>query len=432
MNYDDRLFSKATFKGWLFFVLAGFFFLYEFFCRASFGSIAEIFSHDLHIDAITAGSISSAYFLAYALMQIPVGILLDRFGVRKVGFSAILTTALGCLLFSFSAGVATAWLGRFAIGLGSAFAFAMMFKIILNWFPHKHVGLMAGMTQVLGVIGPILATTPLILWLHAVNNDWRHIFHVVFWIGCILAVFFFLVVRDKQKTPTTIDANAIPKPSVAEKLKQLVSYKQIWVIAIFAFLVYPAVEVIGSMSGTMFMSFSFNQTLASSAVAYVWLGLGLGSPLVGFISDRLQNRKGVLLACALFGAIITAYLIWGTYGYAMSCLLMFLVGVAAGAQTLSFTVAIENTPRYLEATVVGFNNMFVLLGAWAAQNITSIVLNPYQAPHSTAMQIYYTEYGYQVALTVGCVAFFIAALIFGMLFIKETHCRRDYQETIKL
>ena len=165
-------------------------------------------------------------------------------------------------------------------------------------------------------------------------------------------------------------------------------------------------------------------------MAYVWLGLVLGSPLVGFISDRLQNRKWVLLGCAIFGAVITAYLIWGDYGYAISCVLMFLVGVAAGAHTLSFTVAIENTPRYLEATVVGFNNMFVLLGAWVAQNVTSMVLNPYQAATSTAIQINYTLYGYQVALTAGCVLFFIAAFIFGIIFIKETHCRRKYQEVI--
>ncbi|WP_151193228.1 MFS transporter [Cysteiniphilum sp. JM-1] len=418
---QPNLFSRKLFKGWFFFSLAGIFFLYEFFCRASFGSMNTVFAHDLHLDALTVSSISSAYFLAYSLMQLPVGILIDHFGVRKVGTFAIIVTALGALLFSFATTVAVAWVGRFAIGLGSAFAFAMMFKIILDWFPHQHLGVMGGMTQILGMIGPILAGAPFVLMLVITDNDWRLIFHGVFIAGCVLAFFFFLFVRDKSKRQVDkTEVNNKSALTVKQKLVMLIKIKQVWLIAIFAFFVYPAVEVIGSMSGVGYLEHYFSQTISASAVSFVWLGLGLGSPLVGLLSDRLGRRKQVLLACAVFGVIISLLLNWlAIDSYVIFSILMFLLGVAAGAQTLSFAIMIENVPASLTATAVGFNNMFVLLGAWAAQNVTGIVLNQFSKGGENI-----SVHGYQVALTIGCTLFFAIAFVIGLLTIKETYCKR--------
>ena len=420
---QSTLFSRKLIKGWLFFSLAGIFFLYEFFCRASFGSMNTIFSHDLHLDALTVSSISSAYFLAYSLMQLPVGVMIDHYGVRRVGTFAIIVTALGALLFSFATTAFVAWIGRFAIGLGSAFAFAMMFKIILDWFPHQHLGVMGGMTQILGMIGPILAGAPFVLMLIATDNNWRFIFHIVFAVGCILALLFFLFVKDKSKPERQVSNRSLDAENVItikEKLIMLVKIKQVWLIAIFAFFVYPAVEVVGSMSGVSYLEHFFSQTVSASAVSFVWLGLGLGSPFVGLISDRLGNRKKVLLVCAIFGVIISLLLNWLSIdSYVIFSILMFLLGVAAGAQTLSFAVMIENVPASLTATAVGFNNMFVLLGAWAAQNVTGLVLS-----HFSKVGELISIHGYQLALTFGCTLFFAVAFVIGLLTVRETNCKR--------
>ena len=424
-QYNSSLFSKTLLKGWLLFSLAGTFFLYEFFCRASFGSMNSVFAQDLHLDAITVSAISSAYFLAYSLMQLPVGILIDHYGVRKVGTCAVIITALGCLLFSFANTALVAWVGRFAIGFGSAFAFAMMFKIILDWFPHQHLGVMSGMTQILGMVGPILAGAPFVLMLVLTDNNWRLIFHWVFVLGCLLALCFFLFIRDKNKIQDKQNQKVAlvtgHKISVKEKLIMLIKIKQIWIIAVFAFFVYPAVEVIGSMSGVGYLDNFFSQTISASAVSFVWLGLGLGSPLVGLISDKLGRRKIILMACAIFGIIISLLLNWlPSHSYVIYAVLMFFLGVAAGAQTLSFAIMIENVPPVLTATAVGFNNMFVLLGAWAAQNVTGIVLGNFSYGEAK-----YSVYGYQVALTVGCTLFFVIALVIGFCCIKETYCKRS-------
>lgn len=420
---ESKLFSRGLIKGWIFLALAGSFFLYEFFCRASFGSMNTIFAHDLHLDALTVSSISSAYFLAYSLMQLPVGIIIDHFGIRKVGTCAIIVTALGALLFSFATTVIIAWSGRFAIGLGSAFAFAMMFKIILDWFPHNRLGVMGGMTQILGMVGPILAGAPFVLMLVATNNNWRLLFHGVFIVGCILGLLFFLFVKDKPKRQiNSIEANTKIILTVRKKLIMLIKIKQVWLIAAFAFFVYPAVEVIGSMSGVGYLEHFFSQTLSASIVSFVWLGLGLGSPLIGLVSDKLGTRKQVLSSCAMLGAIISFLLNWLVVdSYIALSTLMFLLGASAGAQTLSFAMMIENVPAPLTATAVGFNNMFVLLGAWAAQNTTGIVLNHFS---KTGENI--SLYSYQVALTIGCTIFFMIASSISLFMLQETYCKRKY------
>lgn len=415
------LFSHRLLKGWFVFSLAGIFFLYELFCRASFGSMSMVFAQDLDLDALTVSSVSSAYFLAYSLMQLPVGVMIDQYGVKKVGVCSIIITALGTLLFSISTSVLMAWVARFTIGLGSAFAFAIMFKIILDWFPHQYLGVMGGATQILGMVGPILAGAPFVLTLVVTNNNWRLIFQGVFGFGCILALFFFVFVKDKskgEKANSPLHVNSLERITVKEKIVMLIKIKQVWFISIFAFFVYPAVEVIGSMSGVTYLEHFFSQTASAGAVSFVWLGLGLGSLVVGLISDRLGNRKKVLLACAFLGVVTSIFLNWlSINSYVVFSILMLFLGVAAGAQTLSFALMIENVPPMLAGTAVGFNNMFVLLGVWVSQNITGIVLNFFSTNCAGV-------YGYQVALTVGCTLFFMLAFIIGSVVIKETNCKR--------
>jgi MFS family permease len=415
------LFSKATIYGWIFFTLAGCFFLYEFFLRSSMGAMEDIFRHDLGTNSATVAFISSAYFLAYSIMQIPVGILIDKFGVRKMGTVAVLVTAVGCLLFSMSHTVMGAWWGRFGIGFGSAFAFVMMFKIILDWFPGKYLGFMGGMTQVLGIIGPILAGAPFAYALTVTNDDWRGIFHIVVLIGVVLAIVYWLVVRDKIKSNIS-DLDVKPKEHTIAKLKKLIKIKQLWAAAVFAFFVYPAIEVIGSLFGVPFMQhhgFSLND--AAGSVSFVWLGLGLGSPFVGWISDRLQKRKPVLTMCAVFGALITLAIVWGGMtSLTLFSGLFFLLGVATGAQTLSFTIVVENVPRELEGTAVGFNNMFVLMGAAIGQMFSGWMLHYSQGAGGV-----HNLLGYQIALSV-CVGSFVVAILLSHFFIKETACKRQY------
>ena len=421
-NYveNKKIFAVKYIPGWIYFILAGIFFLYEFFLRSSMGALEEIFRQDLGLGAASISIISSAYFFAYALMQIPAGFLLDRFGIRKMGWIAISTTAFGSLIFSISTTVLVAWIGRFVIGMGSAFAFVMMFKIILDWFPHERLGFLGGMTQVLGIIGPVLAGVPLIVFLQFCQNDWRQVFGFITVFGFVLAFIYWSIVRDNKSRHYQYSNVKSKNNSVLIQVLNIVKIKQLWFIALFVFFLYAPIEIIGSLFGIPLMiHHGFTAKLSAASVAFVWLGLGIGSPIVGYISDKLQQRKSILLFCGILGAISVSLVIWGSFlSITIYSTLFFIVGFSTGAQTLSFTLVVENISREFSATAVGFNNMFVILGAAIGQTITGIILH-----FSASSSNEYSLLNYQYALSF-CIFLFLFSCIVLQAYVKETNCRK--------
>ena len=423
----DHLFSKETLKGWIFFLLAGSFFLYEFFCRASMGPMEMLFRNDLNISVATVGMVSSAFYLAYSLMQIPVGLLVDKFGVRRIGLFAIMLTAVGALLFSLSYTVTIAWVGRFVIGVGAAFGYVLMFKIILEWFPHKHLGFMGGMTQILGMIGPLIAGVPLTLALQSTHGDWRLIFYCVAFFGVILAILFYSIVRDSEENSTQKIKGE--HYHIFQHIKNMIKYKQLWAIAIYVFFAYGSIELLGSLFGMTYLEkIGYSAVDSASIVAFLWLGLGVGSPIIGIISDRLQRRKVVLLGCSILGAFASAVFIWlPINSYFLDCILFLCIGTAAGAQSLSFPTVVENIPSELEGASIGFNNMFVILGASVIQMLggwlITLFSNQDQVSQHYSLDGQQILHAYQLGLSISII-FFVISLILGFLFIKETRCKR--------
>ena len=403
------LFSRRTLKGWLFFILAGSFFLYEFFCRASMGPMENLFRVDLNINVATVGLISSAFYLAYSIMQIPVGLLVDKFGVRRMGGFAITLTAIGCLVFSMSHSVPLAWIGRFIIGIGAAFGYVLMFKIILEWFPHKHLGFMGGMTQILGMIGPLIAGVPLTLALEGTDGNWRLIFYFVVFFGAILAVIFYSIVRDGRAEPTQQIKHE--KYNVFQHLKKMVKYKQLWVIAIYVFFAYGSIELLGSLFGMTYLQrIGYSPVDSAAIVAFLWLGLGFGSPIIGVISDRLQKRKIVLLGCSIVGVLASTIFLWVPMDSKfITCILFLGIGIAAGAQSLTFPAVVENITPELEGTSIGFNNMFVLLGASVIQIVGGWLITFFSSPglnnHTDVVLENSPQviHGYQMALSLSLI-----------------------------
>lgn len=165
--------TKITFLGTFIWLIAAAFFMYEFFLRTFVGSLAHQIIPQLHLDLETFAIIGSAYYLAYALMQVPTGLLIDRFGVKKIMIIATATCAVSGILFSLSDGFFMAFISRVLMGIGSSFAFICLLVIAYNCFPKKNFGFFAGASQFFGTMGPILAGGPLVYILSKHHGDWR-------------------------------------------------------------------------------------------------------------------------------------------------------------------------------------------------------------------------------------------------------------------
>lgn len=177
------------------YLLAASFYLYEFMLQIAPGVMTFELMRDFNIQAAGLGVISAFFYYAYTPMQLPAGLFYDRFGPRILITFATLICASGALLFAATKITYIAAAGRFLMGIGSAFAFIGVLIIVANWFPPSYFALFAGITQLMGSVGAIVGETPLALAVDCFG--WQKTLLLVAGIGFILALFIWLIVRDK-------------------------------------------------------------------------------------------------------------------------------------------------------------------------------------------------------------------------------------------
>src|SRR6185312_6891955 len=175
--------------------LAAMFYLYEFILQVSPAVMTKELMHDLSLNAAGLGAMAAFYYYAYTFMQLPAGLLSDRFGPRFLLTIATLICVLGAIFFAFTHNVALASTGRFLMGIGSAFSFIGALLLVSRWFPPQYFALLAGIVQLMSSIGAIAGEMPLAA---AVNIwGWRETMGWLAVLGVVLAVLIWAIVRDK-------------------------------------------------------------------------------------------------------------------------------------------------------------------------------------------------------------------------------------------
>jgi len=175
-------------------------FAFAYFLSYVYRSINAVISPDLitgfSLSAADLGLLTSAYFLAFAAFQIPVGILLDRFGPRRVNASLFVAAAAGALLFSFSQNFATLLAGRALIGLGVSAGLMSSIKVFTIWFPMERLPAITGRILFVGGLGAMAATVPVEAALEI--TDWRGVFRVMSLLTLVAALALFFIVPERE------------------------------------------------------------------------------------------------------------------------------------------------------------------------------------------------------------------------------------------
>lgn len=412
---------KITLLGLLIWSLAALFFLYELFLRTFIGTIASNIISTIHLSAEQLSLVGAAYYLAYSFMQIPVGLLIDRFGIRRLLFLAVLFCASGVFLFAYSHSFWLLFLSRFMMGLGSSFAFVSLLILALNWFPRRNFGFFSGSTQILGAIGPILAGFPLILLLNLTHNNWRLIVSGVAISGLILAVLIAVFVRDFPKGGHAVNKHQIRRP-LFEMLKALFTNKQAMWIAVYAYTIWASIALLGALWGTYYLETrGMTRDVAAEVTSVIWLGLAIGSPVIGIISDRIRRRKMPLVLCTLGGVIVSLLIIFVPgHNYWIFSALFFALGFIAGGQTLSFVILAEHVPIFLRATAMGFNNTAVTLGGVTVPPIVGLIVEWMPKVSHVHTTLTYSQRGFTYALLVMPILLIIGTLV-AWFKLKEPH-----------
>lgn len=354
--------QKNSRYAWFIWTLGASFFFFEYIVRVSPGVLVQELIQAFNINAYQLGLLSSAFSLSYISMQIPVGTLVDKYSVRwLVGFMALLCAA-STFLFASTETFQWAVLARFLIGITGAFAFVGALKIATLFFSPKHFGFLAGMTQALGMLGASAGVGPLSAVI--ASAGWRHTLISLAGLIAVLALLIFTLVKDK---PVEEGLSERKTHSILEGVFTVFKSRHTWINVAIIGLLYAPTMVFGELWGPLYISRVYNVSLidAASVISVIFIGWAIGSPLFGWISDRIQRRKPIVIGSAAFSLVFIAIILYcPSLPLSWLFIVAFLYGFSNVGVSTCYAVAAELTPNRYAGTALGFTNMAsILLGA---------------------------------------------------------------------
>lgn len=362
-------------RPWLTWGVAAMLFFYAFFLRVSPSVMIDPLMRDLGVGAAVLGNLSAFYFYAYAGLQIPVGLTLDRWGPRRVLSIAAAFAALGSLCFAAAETILLIYLGRLMIGAGCAFGFVGSLKLASVWFPTDRFARLSGMTLMLGMFGGILGQGPLAYVVEAVG--WRPALAAAGLAGGGLSLAIWLVVRDRPAHHPAPDP-AAPRPRVLAALGRVLGRPQNWALAcVGAATTAPLLAFAGLWGVAWLMQVhGMARPRAAATASLLLIGWALGSPLAGALSDRLGRRKPLLMAAAGGGMVCLGALLY-LPGLSLAVLsaLFLISGLFLGGMVVSFALARESNDAAVSGLAMAFVNMAVTGTGALFQPLIGILLD---------------------------------------------------------
>lgn len=424
MKENKTSLLSTFFQPWIICSIGMLFYCYNYFLRVSPSVMQNDLMEGLHINALEFGTLAAFYYWAYTPMQIPVGMIYDRFGARAIQFFACITAVAGVALFILADSFVMACLGRFFIGLGTAFAYIGVLKLASIWLPPNRFATVAGLTTALGMISAIFSDNYLTLFVQ--STGYKNALHIALITGAILSLLILFCMRSKPKNslPNRLpfQANPINAKQIITSLYIVLSNPQIWLIGIIGCLFYLPASVFLDLWGIPYLQtvYHLSPEQAASTVSWVFVGWIISGPTIGALSDKIKRRRLPLTISALLSTILLSCIFY-LPNLPLNSLnfLFFFLGIFCGAHPLCFAIGKENCPHHISGTGVAITNTLIMIGGMVFQPLVGILLDKHAQviPNVAAT---YTANDYTYALSVVPLGLLIA--IFLTFFIKETYC----------
>ncbi len=401
------------------FTLGTFFFGYAFIQRVSPSVMTSELMRDFSVGGAALGSLSAFYFYAYASIQLPVGMLTDHFGPRKLMSVAAALCAVASVGFGLSDSILTASLGRALIGATVAFGFVGTMAIAGYWFKASQYAMLAGLLQTVGMGGAIFGQAPLRHLVEAMG--WRSTMYLLAIIAIVLAVLVFTLVPPRSRE----QKQAGTRSSVLDGLKDVLINFQTWVCAIIGFGMAATMLGFGGLWGVPWLStvMGYSTIQAAGVTSMIFVGWACLSPLLGWLSDRMQRRNLILQTGAVISLLSLIIVVHFTPdSTAVLMTMMFLCGAGGSAMTVCFSSVKELNSLNYSSTSLGLMNMCIVGSGAVMQPLIGWLLDLSWDNSLVDGARIYSAGAYVTALS-SLIAVNSAALLASFV-LRETRCRQ--------
>lgn len=348
------------------------------------------------LDASDLGLLTSAYFFTFALFQPLLGVLLDRFGPRRVEGVLLLVAAGGCLFFAFGGSLLTLLFGRCLIGLGVSACLMAAFQANALWFGRPKLAAMNGWVLAGGGLGAVFSTAPVELALQW--TDWRGLFLIFAAAFCLVSLFVFFVVPEKGGSHCGLN--------VAEQLKGLALIarsREFWRIAPLSFCsqsTYMALQGLWAASWMRDVALYSRQEIAQYLLLAA-VAMALGHLVMGNLATRLGGTgraPNLVVAAGVAVAIVVQAAL------AIGCtsagpLIWFLFGFLGTAGTVNFAILAQAFPVAMAGRAITTLNLLIFVATFGVQWGMGAVVNRFPASAG-----HYAAEGYALAFGAAAVA----------------------------
>lgn len=353
--HPEKKAPVASSYAWIVLGLCALFVLYKYILQVSPSVMANELMTTFHLHGVGLGNLAATFFYSYLVAQLFVGPLLDRYSPRLLTAIAIAVCGIGAIAFAYSHTLAQACLARLVIGMGVAFATVNYLKLTTLWFAPRQYAFVGGLLATACMVGSMTGQLPLAYFVSTLG--WQTTLLGCGYLGLCLAVLYFLFAKDSPQPDKALSQTSSVN---IKSYLGILKHRHNWLLTFYSGLAFSPLAVFGGLWGDPFLqqAYHLTRTQAASVVSMAFLGLGIGAPVFGLISDKLNNRF-MLMKVGLFvtfvGLLCALYLPQHT-PIAWVDVSLFLFGFGTGAFMLGFTVGKMLNQAVLAATVVGLIN----------------------------------------------------------------------------
>ncbi len=376
----------STYFIWL---IATSFAFFQFFLQTATGVIGVEWQKDFHLTNVELSSLSSAFFYTYACMQIPAGLLFDRFQPRYIlGTSAFVLTC-SLLLLANTHSYSIAFIARLLMGAGSAFGFVGLLQVCASNFPPKRFAFMVGMSE--GITMSSVMLSIMLLNFLVTHFTWRETLTGCSVVTFILTLATFFFIRTQPINPHLAEEKAMTY-SIVHSLKIIFTNPQVIIGSIYSFFMFAIVNAFASLWGVPFLmtTNALAKQTATNLVAIIFLGIGAGGPLIGWIAKITENPRQLLIVCSGLSTLVMSLVIfYPSLPPALLYVLFFLEGVFCSAYIQCFAIIKDAVPHEIRASALATSNMIIMLGAPILQLTIGFLLQTHCLGLSDNIVTYY-------------------------------------------